>query len=116
MAKMTYANALTVAINTVENTEVREKLEALKVSLERKNSGTRKPTANQKENASLKEVILESMEVGKAYTITEIMKLHESLATLSNQRVSAIVRQMVESGTLKREEVKRRAYFSRVEG
>lgn len=114
--KMTYAMALEVAINAVaDNAEASEKLKALKASIEKKNGAERKPTATQKENASLKVAILEAMEVGKAYTITELMKGVEALAELSNQRVSAIVRQMVESGDVVREEVKRKAYFTKAE-
>lgn len=115
MTKLTYAMALEIAIASVEATEVKEKLEALKVSVEKKNGGSRKPTATQKENAELKVAIANGLEVGKAYTITEIMKTVKAVEGLTNQRVSAIVRQMVESGTLTRNEVKRKAYFSLVE-
>lgn len=116
MTKMTYVNALEIAINSVESVEVREKLEALKVSIAKKNSAERKPTATQVANASLKEAIVNGMEVGKAYTITDLMKSIGALSELSNQRVSALVRQLVESGELVREEVKRKAYFSLAEG
>ena len=53
------------------------------------------------------------MEDGKGYTITDLLKSVPSIADLTNQRVSAIVRQMVESGDLQREEIKRKAYFSK---
>ena len=39
-----------------------------------------------------------------------------AVAELSNERVSAIVRQLVESGQVVREEIKRKAYFSLAEG
>ena len=115
MTKMTYVKALEVAINTVAEVEVREKLEALKASIAKKNSAKRKPTATQTANAGYKVAILNCMENGKAYTITDLMKSVAEIAELSNQRVSAIVRQMVESGDVVREEVKRRAYFTKVE-
>ena len=115
MEKMTYAKALEVAINAVSEGEVREKLEALKASIARKNGAERKPTATQTANEGFKSAITEGMERGKAYTITDLMKSIEAIGELSNQRVSAIVRQMVEAGTLVREEVKRKAYFSLAE-
>lgn len=115
MTKMTYVSALEVAINSVSEVAVKEKLEALKASIEKKNGAERKMTATQKENADIKVKIAEAMESGKAYTITEMMKSIEALKDLSNQRVSAIVRQMVESGTVTREEIKRKAYFTKVE-
>lgn len=115
MTKMTYAQALTIAIETIENAEAKAKLEALKTSIEKKNGATRKPTATQKANEGYKVAILEGMEKGKAYTITDLMKSVEGIAELSNQRVSAIVRQMVEAGLVTREEVKRKAYFTKAE-
>lgn len=115
MTKLTYVSALEVAINTVADVEVKEKLEALKASIAKKNGAERKQTATQKANESFKEAILVGMESGKAYTITDLMKSVEAIAELSNQRVSAIVRQMVESGSVTRAEVKRKAYFTKVE-
>ena len=112
--KMTYVKALEIAIKAVEdNKEVAEKLEALKASVAKKNSAERKPTATQKANEGYKEVILAYMEVGKKYTITELMKGVVELADLSNQRVSALVRQLKEDGLVLREEEKRKAYFSK---
>ena len=50
MTKITYTSALAAVIPTVEDKAIREKLEALKASLEKKSSskGTRKPTAGKK--------------------------------------------------------------------
>lgn len=59
MTKMTYANAIDMAINGEVTEEVKEKLEALKVQLAKRNSGTRKPTKTQVENEALKERIAE---------------------------------------------------------
>ena len=112
--KMTYVKALEIAMNSVsDNKEVYEKLEALKESISKKNSAERKPTATQKANESYKEAILSFMEVGKKYTISELMKEVVELADLSNQRVSALVRQLKEDGLVLREEEKRKAYFSK---
>ena len=115
MNKMTYVKALEIAMKFVEdNKEVYEKLEALKESISKKNSAERKPTATQKANEGYKEAILSFMEVGKKYTISELMKSVVEIADLSNQRVSALVRQLKESGLVERTEEKRKAYFSKV--
>ena len=115
MEKMTYAKALDVVLTGAEMTaEVREKLEALKASVEKKNTTERKPTATQIENEKLKVAILESMEDGKGYTIADLMKCVPALEGLANQRVSAIVRQMKDAGSVTREEIKRKAYFTKV--
>lgn len=113
MTKVTYVSALEVVLNGEPMTdEVREKLEALKASIAKKNTAERKPTATQTANEGFKVAILNGLESGKAYTITDIIKSVDEVSELSNQRVSAIVRQLVESGSLVREEVKRKAYFS----
>lgn len=117
MTKITYVSALDVVLNGETMTdEVREKLEALKASIAKKNTAERKPTATQTANEGFKVAILNGLESGKGYTITDIIKSVDEVSDLSNQRVSAIVRQLVESGSLVREEVKRKAYFSKVEG
>ena len=116
MEKMTNVKALDYVLANCEiSDEVREKLVKMKEQFVKKNSADRKPTATQTENAGLKVAIVNGMEVGKQYTITDLMKAIPELADLSNQRVSAIVRQLKDEGTLVREEIKRKAYFSLAE-
>lgn len=116
MMKMTYVKALEIAMESVkDNAEVYEKLDALKASIAKKNSAERKPTATQKANMAYKDAILAFMEVGKKYTISELMKEVVELADLSNQRVSALVRQLKDEGLVERTEEKRKAYFSKIE-
>ena len=76
--------------------------------------GERKPTKTQIANEGFKEVILANMESGRLYTITEITKEMPFGTELSTQRVSALVRQLKESGKVVRTEEKRKAYFSLV--
>jgi predicted transcriptional regulator len=82
--------------------------------LAKKNSADKKPTKVQVENEGIKAEILEGMEVGKAYTITDLIKEVPAIAELSNQRVSALVRQLVADGSVTRTEEKRKAYFTKV--
>ena len=79
--------------------------------LAKKNASEKKPTAQQVANEGLKEVILNVLtENGGLMTITDIQKSAEELADLSNQRISALVRQMVDV-SVERVEDKRKAYF-----
>lgn len=80
--------------------------------LNRKNSVEKKPTAQQVANDSIKTAIAEGMEPNRLYTVTEIQKEIAECAELSNQRVSALLRQMKEDGIVTRTEDKRKAYFS----
>ena len=82
--------------------------------LAKKNSAEKKPTAVQLANEKIKAEILETMEVGKKYTITDLMKTVPACAELSNQRVSALVRQLLTADLVERTEEKRKAYFSKV--
>ena len=91
--------------------DVAEKLTAMKASFEKKSSAERKPTPTQQENAGFKAEILSLLADGNQYTITDIMKGVPSMSDLSNQRVSAIVRQLTLSGEVVRVEDKRKAYF-----
>ena len=81
--------------------------------LEKKN-GNRKPTKAQAENEGIKTSILEGMEMGKSYTITDLIKAIPSINDFTNQRVSALVRHLKEANLVDRQEVKGKAYFSKV--
>ena len=113
MEKMTNSKALAFVLG-MEGipSDVREKLVNIKASIDKKNSAERKPTATQTENVGLKSAILEGMESGKAYTIGDLMKEIPALADLTNQRVSALMRQLIEAKLVVRIEDKRKAYFS----
>ena len=80
--------------------------------LEKKSaSGTKKLTAEQKVNEGIKENILNAMELDKQYTVGEIMK---AVGIESNQKISALLRQLVLAEKLVRTEDKRKAYLSKV--
>lgn len=78
----------------------------------RKNSSkSSKPTAKQIENEKIKTDILEYMEsVGTPVTISNIASGFDH--EYSIPKISALVKQLKDSGQVSREEVKRVAYFS----
>ena len=82
--------------------------------LAKKNSADKKPTAQQTANDGIKAEILEGMAEGKLYTITDLIKEIPDCADLTNQRVSALVRQLMANGSVERVEEKRKAYFRKV--
>jgi hypothetical protein len=81
--------------------------------LAKKNASEKKPTAQQVANDSIKQAIIDGMEANRLYTVTEIQKEVAECAELSNQRVSALMRQLKEDGLVVRTEEKRKAYFSK---
>ena len=83
--------------------------------LAKKNSADKKPTAVQIANDGIKSVILEVLvSNGDKMTISEMQKANAELGELSNQRISALVRQLKEDGKVERIEDKRKAYFKAV--
>lgn len=82
--------------------------------LARKNSSEKKPSANQIANQEIKETILNGMEEGRKYTITEVIKEVEGCQDLSNQKVSALMKQLLNDGLVEKTEEKRKSYFSKV--
>lgn len=80
--------------------------------LDKKNTSDKKPTATQLANSSIKTAILETMESGALYTITELTKIVPNLPeSMSNQRMSALVRQLKDEGKVERIEEKGKALF-----
>lgn len=78
----------------------------------KKSSGAQ--TKLQKENADLKGAIYEAMAENTIYTITDMIKAFDFLADMTNQKVSALVRQMVDSGIVERIEDKKKTYFKKI--
>ena len=79
--------------------------------LAKKNSRSGKPTARQVENEKIKTSIMTVLECGKPLTVTQIMtELDDS--SLSNQRVSALLTQLKDSGEVVRTVEKKVAYYS----
>lgn len=83
--------------------------------LAKKNASEKKPTAQQVANEGLKDTIYDFLaESGEMMTVTDIQKNCEGMAELSNQRVSALLRQMKDDGKVERIEDKRKAYFKAI--
>ena len=80
--------------------------------LTKKNSAEKKPTAQQAENEAIKETILENLT--SRMTISEMQKTIPDLAEYSNQKISALMRQLFLEGLVKKVEDKRKSYFFKV--
>ena len=79
--------------------------------LEKKSSKSSQ-TKTQKENEIIKEKIVETLqELGKYSTITEIQNANAELSEYSNQKISALLKQLVESEVITRIVDKKKAYF-----
>lgn len=76
-------------------------------------SGNGKLTATQKENEVIKEEIVKSLEVNpdRLYTITEMLKEFECCKPYTNQKISALLKQLIADGKVEKVEEKRKSYF-----
>ena len=112
MTKRDYYNTLLDLAEVKSNSVLVDFINHELELLDRKNSADKKPTAQQTANEAVKTAILDNMVEGKMYTITDIIKTVPECADLTNQRVSALMRQLKEAKLVVRTEDKRKAYFS----
>ena len=68
------------------------------IELLEKKASNKKATKTQEANVGIKSTILAVLEGGKSMTVTEMQGASAELGELSNQKVSALVRQLVEAG------------------
>jgi predicted transcriptional regulator len=110
MEKMTIAKMYEGIIAKVEGVLSQAEIDFLneRKEMHLKKNASRKPTKAQEENEVIKASILEFMKDGKLYTITEIQK---GVGLESNQKTSALVRQLKDKGLVIRSENKGKAYF-----
>lgn len=110
LTKRDHFNALLNLEEVKANPTLVEFIEHELELLAKKNAADKKPTAQQTANKAICEAIVEGMEPGRLYTITELIKEIPECADLTNQRVSALVRGMLDV-SIERVEEKRKAYF-----
>lgn len=115
MTNMTYAIALEIAIDAVDDLEAKEKLEALKTQLA-KRSTSKTPTKTQKENESIMETILTVLsEMSEPSTVTELITCNKGLENYSNQKISALLKKLVDAGKVEKVIDGKKAKFSLVD-
>ena len=82
------------------------------IELLRKKSSRTAPTKTQVENEKIKEKIVATLvELGKYATITDIQNANTELADLSNQKISALLKQLYDNKVIEKVIDKKKAYF-----
>lgn len=99
---------------SIDSNELIDKLNSMLMAIKNKSHRPSKAdTAKQVENDKLADVILETlMNSENPMTITEMQKSNEELAEYSNQKISAIIRKLVESAQVIKTVEKKKSYFS----
>ena len=129
--KMTQVSALEIAVEVIKNIidgtpvnpatfnlpEVAEKLSGMAEKLAEKRST---PSKADKEKSAEHQAIADEIvlvlsteeTVTNGMTVSEMQKASEMLAGYSNQKISAILRKMIDSGTIVKTVDKKKSYFS----
>lgn len=98
--------------NITSNAVYKEYCEKAMERLDKKSASSKKPTATQLANEGIKTEIVALMVKDHPYTITEMIKEFPCCADLTNQKVSALMKQLVESGLVVKTTEKGKSYFS----
>ena len=80
-----------------------------------KKAQNKKATKTQEQNVGITATILKVLATIGSGTVTDIQNGNEELSALSNQKVSALVRQLVESGDVVKTVDKKKSIFSLAE-
>lgn len=114
MTKRDYFNQL-LGLESVKTDEKLVKFitHELELLAKKNASGEGKKTATQIANDGLKNGIVEFLEnePNRLMTVTEMIKEIECCKTLTNQKVSSLVRQLKDEGRIVKIEEKRKSYF-----
>ena len=110
--KMTIVEQYEAIIGKVEGILTEEEIAFLveRKDMHSKKNSSRKPTKAQEENEAIKTAILDFMADGVSRTVTDIQK---AVGLESNQKTSALVRQLKEADLLVRKEIKGKAWFTK---
>ena len=117
VTKKDYFNALR---NLVVDTEVENKTalidfidNELALLAKKASSAKSKPSKAQAENEGIKTAIIAALnEAEKALTITAFQTAYPEFAEYSNQKLSALFKQLVDAGAVEKTVVKKKSYFS----
>lgn len=120
--KMTKKETINLLIDVLNGTKEVEDMQIFvdflvheRELLEKKSSNSGQ-TKTQKENELVKEKIVNALGViGKFVTITELQEQNEEMANYSNQKLSALLKQLVDSNVVARQVDKKKAYFKLVD-
>jgi len=105
-------NAIKAVAGVAENEQMVAFIDH-EIELLDKKSANKKATKTQEENVATKQIIVDNLTY-EGSTVSELQTRNEVLANLSNQKVSALLRQLVEEGKVNKVVDKKKSFFSLV--
>lgn len=114
MMKLTYVAVLNKVIEgEALNADELEKVVALRDSIAKRNATkSDAPTKAQKENAILREQVVNAMEHGVSYSVKDICNLVEGLRDASSQKVAPLMAVLVDEGKVVKTVVKGKNFYA----
>ena len=115
MTKKDYFKALATVVASIDVENQTDLLDfiAHEIELLEKKSSKSKPSKTQAENENIMAEILVALEdINSKVTVTELMKANDTMAAYSNQKLSALLKKLVDSGAVVKEVEKKKSYFS----
>ena len=118
VTKKDYFNALHTLVENTEDVSNKTALidfidNELALLAKKASSAKSKPSKAQTENENLKTAIIANLsKAEKALTITEFQTAYPDFAEYSNQKLSALFKQLVDAGKVEKTVVKKKSYFS----
>lgn len=110
--KLTKKEKYGMVLDYIKENEMLVEFITNEMELLSKKSSRTAPTKTQVENEKIKEKIVATLvELNKYATITEIQEANVELAELSNQKISALLKQLVDTKIVEKMIDKKKAYF-----
>lgn len=102
------------AVEAVANDEAMVAFIDHEIELLDKKSANKKPSKVQEANEAIKAVVLDTLGT-EPVTVSELLKANEAFADMSNQKMSALLRQLVEAGKVVKSTDKKKSLFALAE-
>jgi len=101
-------------VEAVANNEAMVAFIGHEIELLNNKSANKKPSKVQEANEAIKVDILNTLGT-KPVTVSELLKANEAFADMSNQKMSALLRQLVEAGKVVKSTDKKKSLFALAE-
>lgn len=110
--KLSYVGAIDAVLNGEITEEVTERLEALKVSLQKRSAHKQNgPTKAQRERAEVTEKVFSAMVAGTQYGSADLAGIIPEVEGASSQKITAVMKPLVADGRVTMTKVKGKAVY-----
>lgn len=110
--KLTKKEKYGMVLNYIQDNEMLVEFINNEINLLNKKASSTSKTSTQKENEVIKEKIVALLiEIGQPITITELQKNSEDMAKYSNQKLSALLKQLHDDKIVNKFTDKKKTYF-----